>query len=120
MAEWKKTKINILDTPGYNIFINDTRASLAAADAVVTLTAGAAQELERRWGRRADVMALASFSLPLGLGSITECVAAGHRCSRIITNESSKRFLNVLFATSGSLTSNSAPTLITEFASSAS
>ena len=23
-AEWKKTKINILDTPGYNIFINDT------------------------------------------------------------------------------------------------
>ena len=25
VAEWKKTKINILDTPGYNIFINDTR-----------------------------------------------------------------------------------------------
>ncbi|HEY1184790.1 MAG TPA: GTP-binding protein, partial [Bryobacteraceae bacterium] len=24
VAEWKKTKINILDTPGYNIFINDT------------------------------------------------------------------------------------------------
>ena len=27
VAEWKKTKINILDTPGYNIFINDTRAA---------------------------------------------------------------------------------------------
>ena len=26
VAEWKKTKINLLDTPGYNIFINDTRA----------------------------------------------------------------------------------------------
>src|ERR1019366_3623148 len=23
VAEWKKTKINLLDTPGYNIFIND-------------------------------------------------------------------------------------------------
>ena len=26
VAEWKKTKINILDTPGYNIFINDHSA----------------------------------------------------------------------------------------------
>ncbi len=25
-AEWKKSKINFLDTPGFNIFINDTRA----------------------------------------------------------------------------------------------
>ena len=25
VAEWKKTKINLLDTPGFNIFINDTR-----------------------------------------------------------------------------------------------
>jgi len=40
VAEWKKTKINILDTPGYNIFINDTRAALAAADAVLVLVDG--------------------------------------------------------------------------------
>jgi elongation factor G len=40
VAEWKKAKINILDTPGYNIFINDTRASLAAADAVLVLVDG--------------------------------------------------------------------------------
>ena len=33
VAEWKKTKINLLDTPGYNIFINDTRAALVAAEA---------------------------------------------------------------------------------------
>ena len=32
-AEWKKSKINILDTPGYNIFINDTKAALVPADA---------------------------------------------------------------------------------------
>src|SRR3974390_2397054 len=40
VAEWKKTKINILDTPGYNIFINDTKAALVAADAAVVLVDG--------------------------------------------------------------------------------
>src|SRR6202035_5226668 len=42
VAEWKKTKVNILDTPGYNIFINDTHASLVAADAAMVLVAGVA------------------------------------------------------------------------------
>ena len=31
----EKTKINFLDTPGYSTFLNDTRASLVAADAVL-------------------------------------------------------------------------------------
>ena len=37
-AEWAsptgndKVKINFIDTPGYNLFINDTKAALAAAD----------------------------------------------------------------------------------------
>src|SRR5260370_7707216 len=30
-VEWKKTKINVLDTPGFNIFINDTKPALLAA-----------------------------------------------------------------------------------------
>src|SRR5664280_2223181 len=33
----EKVKINFLDTPGYSTFINDTRASLVAADAVLIL-----------------------------------------------------------------------------------
>src|SRR5215831_8875355 len=52
VAEWKKTKINILDTPGYNIFINDTRAALAAADAVLVLVdgvAGVEVQTEKVW-----------------------------------------------------------------------
>ena len=52
VAEWKKTKINILDTPGYNIFINDTRASLAAADAALVLVdgvAGVEVQTEKVW-----------------------------------------------------------------------
>jgi elongation factor G len=51
-AEWKKTKINILDTPGYNIFINDTRAALVAADAalvVVDGVAGVEVQTEKVW-----------------------------------------------------------------------
>ena len=52
VAEWKKAKINILDTPGYNIFINDTRAALAAADSalvVVDGVAGVEVQTEKVW-----------------------------------------------------------------------
>ena len=52
VAEWKKTKINILDTPGYNIFINDTRGALVAADAAVVLVdgvAGVEVQTEKVW-----------------------------------------------------------------------
>jgi elongation factor G len=52
VAEWKKTKINILDTPGYNIFINDTRGALVAADAAVVVVdgvAGVEVQTEKVW-----------------------------------------------------------------------
>jgi elongation factor G len=52
VAEWKKTKINILDTPGYNIFINDTRGSLVAADSALVLVdgvAGVEVQTEKVW-----------------------------------------------------------------------
>ncbi len=39
-AEWNRAKINLLDTPGYNIFINDTKASMIAADAALVLVDG--------------------------------------------------------------------------------
>jgi elongation factor G len=57
VAEWKKTKINILDTPGYNIFINDTRGALVAADAalvVVDGVAGVEVQTEKVWSYSAD------------------------------------------------------------------
>lgn len=50
--EWKKSKINLLDTPGFNIFINDTLASLVAADAalvVVDAVAGVEVQTEKVW-----------------------------------------------------------------------
>ena len=51
-AEWKKAKINFLDTPGYNIFINDTRSALIAADAALVLVdavAGVEVQTEKVW-----------------------------------------------------------------------
>ena len=50
--EWNKTKINLLDTPGYNIFINDTLSSLVAADSslvVVDAVAGVEVQTEKVW-----------------------------------------------------------------------
>ena len=52
VAEWKKTKINIIDTPGYNIFINDAKAALAAADSALVLVdgvAGVEVQTEKVW-----------------------------------------------------------------------
>ena len=50
--EWKKTKINLLDTPGFNLFTNDAIATLAAADAmiiVVDAVAGVQAQTEKMW-----------------------------------------------------------------------
>ena len=55
--EWKQTKINLIDTPGYNIFLNDTRSALVAAAAAVVLvdaTAGVEVQTEKVWGFAAD------------------------------------------------------------------
>jgi elongation factor G len=51
-VEWKKAKINLLDTPGFNIFINDTHAALIAADSalvVVDGVAGVEVQTEKVW-----------------------------------------------------------------------
>ncbi len=56
-VEWKNTKINLIDTPGYNIFLNDTRSALIAADAVlvaVDATAGVEVQTEKVWGFAAE------------------------------------------------------------------
>ncbi len=50
--EWKKTKINILDTPGFNMFVNDARATLIAADAAIVVvdgTTGVEPLTEKMW-----------------------------------------------------------------------
>ena len=51
-GEWNRKKINLLDTPGFNIFINDTKASMAAADSAFVLidgVAGVEVQTEKVW-----------------------------------------------------------------------
>jgi elongation factor G len=50
---WKKHYLNLIDTPGDNNFLSDTRASLQAADGVVVVidaTAGVKIGTEKVWG----------------------------------------------------------------------
>lgn len=55
--QWQKTKINIIDTPGYNIFLNDARSTLIAADASLVLldgVAGIEVSTEKVWAFAAE------------------------------------------------------------------
>ena len=50
--EWNRKKINLIDTPGFNIFINDTHGAMVAADAaliVVDGVAGVEVQTEKVW-----------------------------------------------------------------------
>jgi len=52
-AEWGKTKINFIDTPGYNIFLHETEAALLAADSALVLVhavSGVEVQTEKTWG----------------------------------------------------------------------
>lgn len=51
-VEYKKNKINILDTPGYGNFISETKLALAAVDAayiVINATAGVEVQTDKVW-----------------------------------------------------------------------
>ena len=51
-AEWGGVKVNLIDTPGYNIFINEAKAALPAADAalvVVDAVNGIDVQTEKTW-----------------------------------------------------------------------
>jgi elongation factor G len=59
--EWKKTKVNIVDTPGYGAFIADAKAALRVVDGAVVVVdgvAGVEVQTEEAWGYAAG------FDLP--------------------------------------------------------
>ncbi len=52
-AEWKKAKINLIDTPGYANFLSEARAGMRVVDAaivVVDAVAGVEVQTEKVWG----------------------------------------------------------------------
>src|ERR671923_688346 len=55
-AEWQKTKINIIDTPGFANFLSDAQAALRVAEAaivVVDAVAGVEVQTEKLWAESA-------------------------------------------------------------------
>ena len=51
-AEWNKTKINLIDTPGFGNFFSDARAAIHVADGaliVVDAVAGVEVQTEKAW-----------------------------------------------------------------------
>ncbi|RME21068.1 MAG: GTP-binding protein, partial [Deltaproteobacteria bacterium] len=57
-VEWKKKKLNIIDTPGDGNFIFETRFSMIAADAAVVLVSapdGVEVQTERVWQRAEEL-----------------------------------------------------------------
>ena len=40
--DWQKNKLNLIDTPGYNIFLSDTQSAMLAADSAVLVLDGVA------------------------------------------------------------------------------
>ena len=51
-AEWRDAKINFIDTPGFNLFLHETEAALAAAGAGLVLVhgvSGVEVQTERTW-----------------------------------------------------------------------
>jgi elongation factor G len=52
-AEWGKTKINFIDTPGYNIFLHETEGALVAVESALLLVhavGGVEVQTEKTWG----------------------------------------------------------------------
>jgi elongation factor G len=57
-AEWNKTKINLIDTPGFGNFFSDARAAMRVADAalvVVDSVAGVEVQTEKAWNAAQDL-----------------------------------------------------------------
>ena len=91
-CEWRKTKINLIDTPGIANFLSDARAALRVVDAavvVVDAVAGAEVQTEKVWAE-ADGLGLPRLvvlnrldrdraSLERALASLREA------CSRAVT-----------------------------------
>ena len=57
-AQWKGAKVNLLDTPGYNIFINEAKTAMSAADTalvVVDAVNGIEIQTEKGWGYASEL-----------------------------------------------------------------
>ena len=90
-VEWQKTKINIIDTPGFANFLTDARAALRVAEAavlVVDAVAGVEVQTEKLWAEAAALNVpciVAVNRLERERASLERTLESLHRdCSRTI------------------------------------
>ena len=83
--EWKKTKINLIDTPGIGNFLSDTRGALRVADAGSWWSTPypASRSRPRRCGRRPPTSTCRASSSSTGsIASAPASTARSSRCAR--------------------------------------
>ena len=84
--EWNGMKVNLLDTPGYNIFLNDTRSALVAADGALIIVDGVAGveiQTEKVWSFAAEYhqpRAILINKLDRERASFTRALASIQKC----------------------------------------
>ena len=90
-AEWQKTKINIIDTPGFANFLSDARAALRVVEGaivVVDAVAGVEVQTEKLWAEAAELKLpriIAVSRLERDRASLERTLEALHRdCGREI------------------------------------
>jgi elongation factor G len=90
-AEWRNTKINIIDTPGFANFLSDARAALRVADAAVVVVdgvAGCEVQTEKLWAEAASLnlpRIVVVNRLDRERGSLTRAMESLHgHCAREI------------------------------------
>jgi elongation factor G len=76
--EWKGSKVNILDTPGYRTFILDTKASMVGAETAV-LVVDAASGVEVQVGPRSGQLSAKPGGPPCCLRALPGPRAAAYR-----------------------------------------
>ena len=83
-AEWNKTKINIIDTPGMANFLADARAALRVADAAIVVVDGVSgvQVQTEKPGRPPTSSGFPALSS--STGSTASAPVSSARCSRFM------------------------------------
>ena len=101
-AEWQKTKINIIDTPGFANFLTDARAALRVAEAavvVVDAVAGVEVQTEKLWAEAAALEPAAhrrrstasTASAPASSARSSRCTATARARSSRFSCRSARR-----------------------------
>ena len=92
-AEWNKTKINFIDTPGMANFLSDARAALRVADAalvVVDAVAGAEVSTEKVWAVAEELKCRGWWCSTAWIASAPASSARSSRCARYSAARSSR------------------------------